>query len=799
MINNNYHNSRYPSQKLTRKEKTKEWGEQTLDYLIGASSFSNKGLNNSDHARMRINYNLYNNIIDKDEFTYVTRPYGVTEELPARLENFNIITPKLKLLEGEEIRRPFNFRAVAINSEAISQIEEKRKELLLNYLESELEQSLMERGINVQNPQTGQVMTPPEIEKYMNFSESDIREITANNLANYIIKKENLEFKFNKGFKDALIASKEIYYTGIESNEPVCYVVNPLDFDYDKNPDLDFIQDSQWALETKYCTPSEVIDTYYKVLTEKDVKKIDDGDIYGKSNYRSNLPERPAIDIIPTSYSGLSLETSDNNKTGYIRVVRVEWKSLRKIGFLKYYDEELTEQEMVVDETYKIQKEQGEEIEWAWINEVWEGTKIGDDVYVNIRPKKVQYRSIDNPSICKLGYVGVVYNDRNSLPTSIMDLVKRHQYLYNIIMYRMELEIAKAKGKKMVMDIAQIPRSQGIDMEKWMYYFDTLGIAFINSFEEGKGALGKGMTSQFNQFTAVDMSLSQSVGQYLGILSKIEEMTSELMGVSKQRLGSISSTETVGGVERSVMQSSSITEPLFYMHNEVKKNVLTHLLECAKIAYPEGKKISFILDDAQRIFLEINDDFINADYGIFMTNSAKEVKSLEDLRAIAQQAVSAGIMEFDELVTMFDSNSMSEIKQSVKRASQRKKEQQEREYQSQMEQLQAQQQAQAQQAEQQLAWQAEQNQLDRDNNIEEAYIKTFGGKNADPTMDADSNGIPDVVEFDKLYEDARQHDDKMSLEREKLKTEREKMSNDKDIAERKLAVEKIKARKSNSK
>lgn len=797
MNSNNYNNSRYPSQKLPRSKKTKDWGKQSLDYIIGISSFSSKGNNHLDHDRMRINYNLYNNIINKDEFTYVTRPYGISEELPARLENFNIITPKLKLLEGEEMRRAFNFRAVAVNSEAVSEIENKRRDLLLKYLESELEKSLMERGINIQNPETGEVMTPEQIEKYMNFSESDIREITANNLSNYIIKRENLEFKFNKGFKDALIASKEIYYTGIESNEPICEVVNPLDFDYDKDPDIDFIQDSQWAAHTKYCTPSQIIDYFYKDLTAEEVAKIDAGELYG-IGYKSSLPERPAIDVVPTTYSGdFGLDRS-NDKTGYIRVVRCEWKSLRKIGYLKYYDENLEEQSKIVDETYIAQKDLGEEVEWVWINEVWEGTKIGDDIYVRIRPKTVQYRTMDNPSICKLGYVGVVYNDRNSIPTSIMDLVKRHQYLYNIIMYRMELEIAKAKGKKMVMDIAQIPRSQGIDMEKWLYYFDTMGLAFINSFEEGKGNLGKGMVSSFNQFSNIDMTLSQSVGQYLGILSKIEEMTAELMGVSKQRLGSISSSETVGGVERSVMQSSSITEPLFYMHNEVKKHVLTQLVECAKFAYPLGKKISFILDDAQRIFLEINDEFVNADYGIFMTNSAKEVKSLEDLRSIAQQALSAGIMGFDELVTMFDSNSMAEIKGSVKRAVKKQQADKEREYQAQQEQVQAQNQGLLEQQKANQEWQANENALDREAKIEEAYIKTFGGKNASPADDADANGIPDIVEYDRLSEDARQHDDKMSLDREKLKVEREKMASDQAIAKEKVAVDRIKANKPTS-
>lgn len=766
-----------PRQRLPRSEKTQDWGRANVDFIMRSSIGSNSDSDINFFARMQINYDLYNNIINRSDFTYVTNPYGLKNEFPARLNNFNIITPKLKVLEGEEIKRPFNFRVAAVNADAVSQIEEKRKNLLLQYLESELVTELQAQGIEVTNPETGQVMTPEQIDKYMSYTDADIRESIANKIANYIIKEQNLEYKFNRGWRDALIAAMELYYVGIDGNTPICEPINPLDFDYDKSPDQDFIQDGQWAKHTKYCTPSEIIDRYYDYLTEDEVKAIDTGDYTGATNASGQ-------GLINISYSQNAF--SSHNRIGHIPVTRVEWKSLRKIGFLKYYDENLEEQEVVVDETYKVQKEKGETIEWVWINEVWEGTKIGNHIYVNIRPKTVQYRTMDNPAICKLGYVGTIYNNRNSIPTSLVDLVKHHQYLYNIIMYRMEFEIAKAKGKKMVMDVAQIPRSQGIDLEKWMYYFDSLGIAFINSFEEGKGKF-QGQTSAFNQFTAVDMSLSQSVGQYINILSMIEEQAATLMGVSRQREGSIQSSETVGGVERAVAQSSHITEPLFYIHNEVKKHVLTQLIECAKVAYPAGHRINYILDDMSRVFLTIDEEFQNADYGVFVTNSAKEVKALEDLKAIAQQAVASGIISLTELVAVFDSTSIADIKNVVKKAEQKADQQR--------------------QAEQEQEQALQQQMIDGNRELEEfkadrldnrevikgeiqkelAYIKTFGGINASPSDDSDGDGNPDIVEYLSLSQKAKEHDDKMSLEERKLK------SNEK-IAEAKNKVDMVKAR-----
>lgn len=774
-----------PKQKLARSKKGKNWGIQNVDNIIRMAGSSTM------YSKDKVNYDLYNNIIDKSDFSYVTNPYGLAEEFPARLNNYNIITSKLKLLEGEEIKRPFNFRVAAVNSEAVTQIEEKRKGLLLNYLESELVNELMAQGINIENPETGEVMTPEQIEKYMTYSDSDIRESVANKIAKYLIPEQNLLYKFNKGFKDLLITAKEFYYIGIESASPICEVVNPIDFKFDKNPDIDFIQDGQWACHTKYCTPSEVIDSYYDELSSDDVSRIEE------NNFSTNNIGLDASDgKLDITYQIPSQE-EDSSLSNYIPVIRVEWKSLRKIGFLTYFDEKYEEQVKYVDETYVVQEDLGESIEWVWINEVWEGTKIGSDIYVKIQPKTVQYRSIDNPALCKLGYVGIVYNGRNSIATSLVDLVKHHQYLYNVIMYRMEFEIAKAKGKKMVMDLAQIPRSQGIDLEKWMYYFDSMGIAFINSFEEGKGKF-QGQTSQFNQFTAVDMSLSQSVGQYLGILQKIEEQCDSLIGVSKQRQGAISSSETVGGVERSVVQSSHITEPLFYVHNEVKKHVLTQLIECAKVAFPEGKKINYIMDDMTRVFLSIDDQFKNADYGVFVTNTSKEVKVLEDLRAIAQQAVASGIISLTELVSIFDSDSVADIKNVVKKGEAKADQAKQQEYQAQQD-LQAQALQAAQELETVKADRLDQRELIKGEIQKElAYIKTFGGMNASPGDDSDGNGIPDIVEFSKLDQQADQHRDTMSLENRKLDLEKQKMESDKEIAEKKIAVDKIKARKPTS-
>ena len=234
---------------------------------------------------------------------------------------------------------------------------------------------------------------------------------------------------------------------------------------------------------------------------------------------------------------------------------------------------------------------------------------------LNVEPMPNQSRSMDNPRSVKLPYVGRVYNCTNSVQTSLIDLLKPHQYLYNIVWYRLETELAKAKGKKMVMDIAMIPKSEGIDLDKWMYFFDNVGLAFVNSFEEGKEKF-QGQTSNFNQFTSIDMGLSQAVGQYITILTKIEGLMDRVVGIPQQSEGDTKASETATGVQTSVTQSSYITEPWFYIHNEIKLKVLEALIETAKFAYPGQKKLQYITDDVQRVFMTVDmDKFADSDYG----------------------------------------------------------------------------------------------------------------------------------------------------------------------------------------
>lgn len=434
-------------------------------------------------------------------------------------------------------------------------------------------------------------------------------------------------------------------------------------------------------------------------------------------------------------------------------VYHVCWKSFKKIGFVTVINPETgEEEEFVVDEYYKTT---GNEVnvEWDWIIEVWEGYNA-DDLYFGIQPIEYQYITSKNLNSQRLPYTGIVYSNTNSAPKSLVSIMKPLQYLYITTFYRMELAMARDKGKVPVMDVTQIPKGLGIDTAKWMHYLSALGVAFINPYDEGWDIPGRegGRPSNFNGFTTWDLTMGNVIAQYIQLLDKIESMASELSGVTPQRQGAISSTELVGNVERSVIQSAHITEPLFWMHNQVKRQALLMLLNTAKAAWKDSDKqyLNYIFDDTTRAFITLADNFPYEDFDIFVTDSTKEVQAIEQLRALIQPAMQNGASLVDA-AEMYTMDNLSLIKSKLQELEQQRLSQQQAMQQQEAEQQQQLIQMQNQVKEQELMLKEaeldlEKYKIDQDNatKITVAQLNAYRGSE---NMDQDMNGIPDPIEI----------------------------------------------------
>ena len=1167
MIEDSLYHSRFPQQKLPLSKKNKKWQEDCVNFIIGEGNIVSGGQTYSAFGELQTYYNLYNSIFDEKDFKKITNPFKVEDGFPATPQDFNIIRPKIDLLIGEETKRPLNFRVVRTSQEATSQLMETQKQMLLQYVQAELLSQLSpEDQANFQEQlANGEIMPPEQIAKYMDKDYKDVVENTAYHTLTYLREKLGLDNEFIKGWKDGLIGGREIYYVGILNSEPYLERVNPMYFSFDKSPDLEFIEDGAWCCRRMRMPIQEVYDRYYDKLTEKDLNKLQE---MVNAVPATNLGEHNPVD----NFKGIQFHFYDNplydEKSNHcVNVWHCCWKSFKKIYYVTTQDDEGQLQVDIVDETYKPV---GTEIsvEPDWIVEVWEGYRCGNDLFFGIQPIEYQHVSIDNPNSQKLPYCGAVYSATNSKPRSLVSILKPLQYMYIVLWYRLELAIARDKGKVITMDVTQIPKSMGITVDRWMHYLSSVGVNFVNPYEcfapgtrvmmadgslkniedieigdqvmgpdgsprnvtarhtgydnmyrlkvltggddqivnskhliyykeknyfkgqditklcnaedllaeesttsykknirylqrtasidsdwnkevlldpyfmglwIGDGCMNKttitnedpevinyivkfgeklnlhanikpgngnalnitlaheknnkpnqilealryykicnykdipddymytsrenrlqllaglldtdgyyskrdryyvfsqslshkhivekaafiarslgfkctvkqycgncnykkyilgyhcnceptvvltildgdleipckirrkqgfvkktkgsalqsnfkiqyegvgqyygitidgdhlfvlgdytivhncewnvpgregGRPAQFNQFTSLDLTMSNVIAEYIQLMDKIEQLAGTITGITEQRQGAISSTELVGNVERSVVQSSHITEPLFWVHNQCKRHALNMLLNTAKGAWQDtGKnKLQYIFDNGERAFLNIPQDFYYQDMDVFVSDTSKDLENINKLQQLIQPAMQNGasLLEAAEILT---NDNFNILKQKLKDMQTRQEQVIQQQQQAQQDQAIQIQEMQNQAKQQELALKEaeldlERYKIDQDNatKIAVAEISTYRGTEE---KDINQNGIPDPAEMAKdatqqmkIREDAYtkryESEQKKNIEEQKIALEREKMKHETALQKQKddaaLQREKVKGK-----
>lgn len=790
----------FPAQKLPMSKKTQAWKEACVDYVVGAgdSGFGGNGRSRSDE--MQTYYDLYNSIYNEKDLKYVTNPFKQDDGFPAMAQDYNIIKPYVDQLLGEETKRPFNFHPQRTSDIAASEMQEKAKEMLMDYIQATIASKLSpEQAARYEQAlATGEIQTPEAIAKYLQKDYKDIAETEAYHALQFLKRKLNLTHEFYKGWKDALIGGEEIYYVGVINGDPYVERVNPMYFDYEHSLDLEFIDDAAWCRRKMIMSATEIYDRFYDKMSERQLNEL-----LELIDQRPGAGNNPEIRKTSMDYESIKLHKInsfiDNPfDVDHITVYHCCWKSFKKIGFVTLLNPETGEaEEFQVDEDYKVTGTE-QSVEWDWIIEVWEGYRIGDDMYIGIQPIEYQHISADNPNSQKLPYTGVVYNNTNSKPRSLVSMMKPLQYMYIVVWYRLELALSRDKGKVAVMDITQIPKSMNIDVNKWMHYLSALGVAFINPYDEGWDIPGRegGKPSQFNQLSSWDLTMSNVIAEYIQLMQKIEDMVAKLTGITPQRQGQIAASELVSNANTAVNMSYHITEPWFWNHNQVKRRVLTMLLNTSKAAWKDSKRyLNYILDDATRAFVQLSDNFFYEDMDIFVDDSTKNQQYIDQLKQLLQPAMQNGasLLDIAEIITL---DNMSMIKNRLEEIEQKRMEQMQQ-------QQQAEQQAQQQMAEQQNQLKEEELMLkeaemdlekykvDQDNatKITVAQLNAYRGAE---NMDQDMNGIIDVVEIGKQALEQQKIDSEKASKQLELNNKKREIQLKKEIEDKKIDLEKQK-------
>tara|TARA_R110000850_G_scaffold1714_8_gene9195 strand:+ start:3567 stop:6107 length:2541 start_codon:yes stop_codon:yes gene_type:complete len=827
-------------QRLSYSKKKKDnfqWGKDNIDAIDSASTYSELEI-----REMLLNYREYNNEIDQENFDKVCNPFGIEgEDYKDIIQPYNKTYNKINVLLGEEWKRPYNYKSAMVNSEVVDEYDRKKSSLLKAYVQAEFEseKEKMLAQITAQaegkklkpeeleemaQAQMDGVMPPEKIESYMKTNWRAGSEIAADQLLQYYSKSLDLKKKKNTAFKHALIAGQERVWVGVIGGQPYIEVLNPVKAFGHKSPEVEYVQDGVYAGYRTKMTVADILDRYYEDLTDAEKSRLDvensfegglgiRNDLIGKEYNNKGLNKSEDFvfdkdgDSLPGSYGG--------SGDGDVDVVHVEWKSQRKIGFKTYY-EEGEEQLTMVDETFKIPEGATKvkykdangtsktkyvfeaidgtpcEIEWGWIPEVWEGTKIDEDIYVNIRPKSFQYRSVENPYKVRLGYYGLNYNAMNAKGVSTMGRMRPFYYLWLVVMHKMTEILAADKPPLINIDMTMIPKK--LSTEQYMYY-NKLGINFYDPNQNNDAGLSAG---QKGPSFETQRGTVQHVTNYINILNSLDEQIGEAAGVTRQREGQTSQYESVSGNQSAIIQSSHITETLFLAHNLLWKEVLTGFLETILMLYRDDEiKLPFVLDDMTRGVIKTNSEtFLNAEMGIFITDDFKDHDALTKMTGLSLEMLQNGVPASD-VMSLYRSTSAESWERQMK------------EYESlKAKTEQNMQEMQAQQAEKTLkleidsredVQQHESDMIDKEYGWKQEIAREaalIGGMAKNAENDLDNDGVPDAFEVFKFGKEAEFKMAEQALKEKQMAQDKEGKNQDVKIKEKEIASkEKIEIKK----
>lgn len=357
----------FPRQRLSFKEKSANnyrWAKDTLDSIVSQHVIDPTAGNflRTEYNRKLSNYQLFNNVLNQADFEKECNPFGIeVGQFKDTVQPYNKTYNKIQVLLGDELQRPFHYKAVLINSEGVKSKLSHRDFLLRQFVYSKMQDTISQISQSYDkqfvDEAISDILPPEDIDKMMKTSYLDAREILGNKILQYLFRTENIRSKKNEAFKHALIAGEEFVYVGEENGQPVVDVLNPLGVFYHKSPDTRFIQDSLYAGYRTYMTSGEVLDQFGDYLTEEEAKRIDstfEGRFGMRADYIGPTMKYGHDDhdyLDHWNHTHFDGQYSTSSQDDHI-VHHVEWRSQRKVGFLTFQNEFGDDQTEIVSEDF---------------------------------------------------------------------------------------------------------------------------------------------------------------------------------------------------------------------------------------------------------------------------------------------------------------------------------------------------------------------------------------------------------------------------------------------------------------
>lgn len=817
----------YPDQFVPEKQKrSNDWIKANMDYFanVAYSQFI-KGKDTFVG-----NYNLVKGILNREDF-YLEEDTdremrSFTDELlkdvtlPSYVKNYTILNPPLNTMVGELSNRPDQARVKAFDEDSKNEELQFKTEVLQQFIienaKKKMAMMLSMGGKKVDEKELEEA-TMQHVQEYITDYTS-----TAEKWANRVLEALKVELNLKEVsedcFRDLLICAREFWHIYETSTKTGVGVenLNPKNVWFLTLPDKKYLKDAFAAGTVHVMELSEIIERFE--LDKKEVDHLRNGirelSLFSprESNFESPqvsgwesikydtyspliVQERLIIESelkenVDPLNDFLGLSSNVNTFGNKYVVVQAYWCSKKKVGKLQYYDEDGNLQTTLVDENYrKVPTEVS--IEWNYINQWWKGFKIGSDIY-----KVEPFTLLD---YCPI--IGVVHEIKNiNDAKSLIDLLKPYQIIYNVCINQLYKLLEKEVGNVYLTSIRHIPIPKDGDaqdaLDIWEEEARKRGIVFVDDSPENLKA-----PSNFNMFKNVDLQRSSEMQSRREIATWAKYEAWELVGITRERAGSVAATQTATGTNAALSQSYSQTEPYFAQHQYVLNDVFQALLDAAQSIEIEKpySTISYVNTEGEQAFIKVNsEDLKMRDLKVFVTSRSQDQKMFDELRQLAQPMLQNGATPY-EIAELYSTNSIRQMKQIFKNVKDKMEQQLQAEQQlkeKEIEQQQAQFQYEQQQAQiqhqQDQAFEANENQLDRLAEREKALIaasaKERTSQFSDPldTSNQDSmNKLAQEAQFrerdyglkqTKLQQDQKQNDDYIKLELEKIRVERERLA-----------------------
>lgn len=776
------------------------WGKAAIDYFATTSS-NNSGKRKSKEEMEEL-IAFWNSVITSKELKRHLDPLGVDDsnEVTDAEQNafsfFDIIAGPMATLMGEHLKRTFDVRAFAVNPDTVNEKDKEFRKIAMEKF----------AALAQQKEQLDEEQMQAKIEEIEMMLKNDLQtahEVLANSILK-VIQHDNdarSKYVFNKGFKTYQILSEVVFKVDHVGNEPKFRHVEPRNFEVFGIDESNFIEDGYAWKETRYMHPFDIVREFSKDLTDSEVKRIlkdttgglynpimkhdGVGNVFNSSNYQ----DVPYVVLQGETFNKGEFAVSDGKRmldslnrsgSGLIRVERIEFKALKKIGLLSYQDDDGTTQKTWIPEEYEVQLDLGESVEWFYAEEIWEGTLILNDIYARVRPLPVQMRKMSNPFVVKPSYFGYVNSYGGVKAQSRLERLVPYQRMFNVAMQKLITLWTQNLGKAVIVDTARIPKD--MPTEEWYMWLKRFGLMFENSFEMGKEGTAKGQLAGHMQLgnRSVDLSLAAQIDDAIRTLSWIEEMVNKIAAVPAPRQGNLQGNEGLGVTQQAIVQSTQQTEEDFYIMDLMEAKGYELILEYAKTLWRDDTfKKQYLLDDLSAYVLEVDGALLNeAEYGIKITNSAKMYELTNTMRNLYHAAMQTGSATLSDVASLMMTESPSEmlvkLRQTEEKRIKQQQQQQAQQSELQKQQLEAQQQMMLLKHQQdlekiELEWQYKLMESEATRNYD-SYVHS---------LDTNRNGIEDQVELDR--EKITQDTAKMKIVSDE-KIAREEMQNKIKIA-----------------